>query len=236
MPGVPPGSLSGPLSPAPRPEPVPSPGAEPAPAGGRVAATLDRAVGATLAPRFLRDTQPVPVVGYQRSKKHRACAGSASYGVCVRRNLKYFGYKLVLRSTREGLPVAYELVPTHTEERAAAATVLSVLWGCEGVGDKGFLGADGPQTQGNRIWTPTRVNQHQPHAPALNRWLHSQRERIESTFHEVQNTGRHLERLRRKTVLGLTTHVMAQRASHALQHLLRRGWGLDVQTYTVRPV
>ncbi len=197
-------------------------------------------LGATLATQFLLDTKPVPVVGYKRSKKHSDFAGSASYGVCVSRNLQYFGYKLVLLTTREGLPVVYELVPAHTDERAAADTVLSVLWHGEVFGDKGFLGADWQQAQweiqGNRIWTPTRINQRQPHAPAVNRWLHSVRERIESTFNEVQNTGRNLERLLRKTVPGLVTHVIAKMASHTLKHLLRRDWGIDVQTYTVRPV
>ncbi len=88
------------------------------------------------------------MVGYKRSKKHSDFAGSASYGVCVSRNLKYFGYKLVLLSTREGLPVAYELVPAHTDERAAADTVLSVLWHCDVVGDKGFLGPTGNRPSG----------------------------------------------------------------------------------------
>ncbi len=62
------------------------------------------------------------------------------------------------------------------------------------------------------------------------------RKRIESTFNEVQNTGRNRERLLRKAVLGLTTHVIAKMASHTLKHLLRRGLGIDVQAYTVRPV
>ncbi len=61
------------------------------------------------------------------------------------------------------------------------------------------------------------------------------RERIESAFNEVQNTGRNLERLLRKTVIGLTTHVIAKMTSHTLKHLLRRFFGIDVQTYTVRP-
>ncbi len=59
---------------------------------------------------------------------------------------------------------------------------------------------------------------------------------MESTFHAGQNTGRHRERLLRKTVLGLTPHVMAKMASHALKHLLHRGVGIDVQTYTVCPM
>ena len=42
----------------------------------------------------------------------------------------------------------------------------------------------------------------------LHRWLHGLRERIAGTFNEVQNTERNLEGLLRKTVLGLTTHVI----------------------------
>ncbi len=92
------------------------------------------------------------------------------------------------------------------------------------------------EIQGNRIWTLTRINQRAAHPAAVNRWLHGVRERIESTFHEVQHTGRHLECLLRKTVFGLTTHVIAKMTSHTLKHLLRRGLGIDVQTYTVQPV
>ncbi len=73
---------------------------------------------------------------------------------------------------RAGFPGACERVPAHTDERAAAATVLSVLWSRDVIGDKGFLlEADGATGA-------------------------------------VRNTGRNLECLRRKTVLGLTTHVI----------------------------
>jgi hypothetical protein len=36
-------------------------------------------------------------------------------------------------------------------------------------------------------------------------------------FHEIQNTGRHLERLLRKKVSGICTHVSAKVASHTLR-------------------
>ena len=40
-----------------------------------------------------------------------------------------------------------------------------------------------------------------------------------------------------KTVLGLTTHVILAMTCHTLKHLLRRFFGIDVQTYTaVHPV
>lgn len=43
------------------------------------------------------DTKPIPVMGYRRSKKHSDFEGSADYGYCAARQLKYFGYKLVRR-------------------------------------------------------------------------------------------------------------------------------------------
>jgi hypothetical protein len=52
-------------------------------------------------------------------------------------------------------------------------------------------------------------------------------------FHEVQNTGRNLERLLAKTVVGLCTRVAAKMASHALRRLLRQAYGIDVQTFRV---
>jgi len=44
---------------------------------------------------LLLDTKPVPVVGYKRSKKRSAFAGSANYGHCASRKMKYFDYKLL---------------------------------------------------------------------------------------------------------------------------------------------
>lgn len=190
--------------------------------------------------QFLLDTKPVPVVGYKRSKKHSSFAGSADYGVCESRNLKYFGYKLVMLTTLDGIPVAYELVPANTDERAAAEEVLTSIWNCDVFGDKGFLGeiwqSQQHDRQGNRIWTPKRVNQLSQNPAGFDRWLNALRERIEGVFNEVQNTGRNLERLLRKTVIGLATHVIAKITSYTLKLLLRRFFGIDVQTFSIRPV
>ena len=90
--------------------------------------------------QFLLDTKPVPVVGYKRSKQHSQFAGSAGYGRCVSRNMRYFGYKLVTITTLTGLPVVYELVAANTDEREAAETVIDYLSRCDLLADKGFLG------------------------------------------------------------------------------------------------
>ena len=185
--------------------------------------------------RFLLDTKPVPVVGVKRSNRHSDFAGSASYGHCPSRNLKYFGYKLVAITTFSGIPVVYELVPAHTDEREAAEAVLTYLRGCQIIGDKGFIGMDWQAqvhawTQ-NQIWTPKRSNQYQQNPKALDRWLNSVRERIEGVFHELTNTGRDLEGLLAKTLVGLCTRVIAKMASHALKHVLNIQFGIKVQTF-----
>lgn len=196
-----------------------------------------RQLGVTDETQFLLDTKPVPVVGYKRSKRHSDFAGSADYGCCISRNLKYFGYKLVTITTLDGLPVVYDLVPANTDERDAAETVLAYLAGCDIFADKGFIGAEW-QAQvraqtGNRLWTVKRVNQQPQNPPAFDRWLNRIRERIEGAFNEIQNTGRNLERLLAKTVLGLCTRVIAKLTSHALKYVLRRLFGIDVQTFAV---
>jgi hypothetical protein len=186
---------------------------------------------------FLLDTKPVPVLGYKRSKKHSDFAGSAGYGRCVARNLKYFGYKLVAISTLSGIPIAYDLVPANTDERRAAETVMDFFSWCDIFGDKGFLG-QAWQTEildqtNNLIWTPRRANQRYQNAKGLDRWLNSVRERIEGVFHEIQNTGRNIERLLTKTVLGLCTRIIAKMTSHLVRYLLRVDFGVNVLTFEV---
>lgn len=186
---------------------------------------------------LLLDTKPVPVMGYKRSKKRSDFAGSADYGYCSSRKMKYFGYKLVSLCTLKGIPVVYELVPANTDERLAAESVLYALRGCNIYADKGFIGEDWQRKilrhTGNRVFTAKRENQHKQNPAEFDRWLNRIRERIEGVFHEVQNTGRNIERLLAKTILGITTRVIAKMTSHLLKFILRRRYHIDVQTFTV---
>ena len=149
--------------------------------------------------------------------------------------MKYFGYKLVLLSTREGLPIAYNLVPANTDERQAVEGILEVAHCCDIYGDKGFIGQDWQdaiaKSTGNRIWTIDRENQHHQKSLGFKRLIGQIRQRIEGVFHEIQNTGRNRERLLNKTVLGLATHMAAKISSHTWRLLLRNRFGIDVQTF-----
>ncbi|WP_110513544.1 IS982 family transposase [Herpetosiphon llansteffanensis] len=195
------------------------------------------AAWATVAcPQVILDTKPIPVVGYRRSKRRSDFAGSASYGYCASRNLHYFGYKLVMLTTLDGIPVAYDLVPAHTDERAAADEILDQITNADVWSDTGFLGEqwhhDVRATTKNRIWTAKRRNQ--PANPVVfDRLLGSIRERIEGTFHELQNTGRNVERLLAKTVEGLATRIASKVTHLVVKAVLRARFGIDVLTFTV---
>ena len=186
---------------------------------------------------FLLDTKPIPVVGYHRSKHGSDFRGSADYGYCASRCMKYFGYKLVMISTLKGIPIVYDLVPANLDERLAAEAILDYLSACDIFADKGFIGLEW-QSQifdqtWNLIWTPRRSNQYQQNSTQLDRWLSGVRERIEGLFHELQNTGRNIERLLAKTVLGLCTRIIAKITSHVLRHVLLAYFNVKVQSFQV---
>ena len=184
---------------------------------------------------FVIDTKPIPVMGYRTSKRHSDFHGSAGYGYCAARKMKYFGYKLVMLSTLKGLPIAYELVSANTDERKSVEGILETVRNCEIYADKGFIGQDWQEqitsSTGNRIWTIHRQNQHHQNSPTLKRLIGRVRPRIEGVFQEIQNAGRNPERLLNKTVQGLATHMTAKIASHTLPLLLRDRFSIDVLTF-----
>ena len=189
---------------------------------------------------FLLDTKPLPVLGLKRDKRNSDFAGNAAPGRCAAREMSYFGYKLVMLSTWNGIPIAYDLVPANTDERVAAEGVLEMIHSSEIYADKGFISADWQATiaqrTGNRIWTLKRENQHVQHSHTLNRFISRVRQRVEGVFHEIQNTGRNPERLLNKTVDGFCVHIAAKIASHTLRLLLRRRFGINVLTFQFQPI
>lgn len=185
---------------------------------------------------YIIDTKPLPVVGYKRSKSRSYFLGSASYGHCASRKMNYFGYKLVMITTLDGIAVVYDLVPANTDERKAAEAIIDQVEHARIIGDKGFLGADWQkkveEKTGNQVVTPKRKNQLIQHPAGFEKMLNHVRERIEGVFNELQNTGRNLERLLAKTISGLSTRVISKVASHLMKYILRQKYQIDVQTFT----
>ncbi len=188
---------------------------------------------------FLLDTTPVIVVGYRRDKSHSYFRGSADYGYCAARRLKYFGYKLVMLTTLDGTPYSFELVPAHTDERDAADEILDTLpRGGHVWSDKGFIGEDWQaawQAQEIFVWTAKRDNQKEQNPPAFDQLLNQVRERIEGAYDILKEGGRSVEKTLAITVEGLASRIIAKISSVTLRLFLRKFFGIDVLTYTVNP-
>ncbi len=138
-------------------------------------------------------------------------------------------------TTLDGLPVLYDLVPANLDERQAAQVLTQQVRDCDIFGDKGFISDDWQaevllQT-GNHIWTTKRANQALQNPPEFDALLRHVRERIESTFHTIQNTGRNVERLLAKTVHGLCTRIILKVTCLVLKQVLRRFFRMDVQSF-----
>lgn len=184
---------------------------------------------------YLLDTKPIPIVGYKRRKASSDFAGQADYGYCSSRKLYYWGYKLVMLTTLEGIPVMYDLVSANTDERQAAESVLPYVQNATIIGDKGFLGDEWQaqilQQTGNRLVTPKRRNQFVKLPSGVQKLVNRVRERIEGVFHELQNTGRSLERILARTRVGLMTRLISKITAHLLRHLLKKQFQIDIQTF-----
>jgi hypothetical protein len=187
--------------------------------------------------QFLLDTTPVIVVGYRRDKSHSDFRGSADYGHCAARRLKYFGYKLVMLTTLNGTPYSFELVPANTDERDAADEILDTLPADSNVwSDKGFIGEDWQanwQRQSVYVWTAKRDNQHQQNPTQFDQLLNQVRERIEGAFDLLKEGGRSVERTLAITVEGVCARIIAKISSVTFRLFLRKFFGIDVLTYTV---
>lgn len=192
-------------------------------------------LGVGMEDTYIMDTKPLPVVGYKRDKRGSYFLDSAEYGYCASRKMNYFGYKLVMLTTLDGIAVVYDLVPANTDERKAGEAIIDQIENASVIGDKGFLGAGWQakieEETGNQVITPQRKNQLIQHPAGFEKELNHLRERIEGVFNELQNTGRNLERLLAKTVSGLSTRVISKMTSHLMKYKLRQKYQIDVQTF-----
>jgi len=198
-----------------------------------------------LASLYVLDTAPVPVVGYKRNKKHSAFY-NAQYGYCASKKLHYWGYKLVLLVTADGIPVAFELVPANTDERDAAEEVLPsanpdsiALGDSQGIPPRpqeGFIDeerqVEWQNCYGVSVQTFKRKNQYVKNEPEVSELLKAHRSQIETTIsslervEDIENTGA-------KTVLGLSTRVIVKITSYTFRHYLLRFYGINVLDFQV---
>ena len=183
---------------------------------------------ARLSPSFcdrlkLLDSTPVPCAASRETVRRSALAGIGGYGYCRSHSRWFWGFRLYLLCSPDGLPVGFELAPANAPERAVAAELLErVLRGGEIViADKGFAGAEFEQhvaALGARLLRPDRKDE-QPRFGNLG----GIRQWIESTFDTLKDQ-LSLERHGGRTLTGLVSRIA--RRLLALTAALLHNWQL----------
>jgi hypothetical protein len=95
----------------------------------------------------LLDSTPVPCGTSRETVKRSALAGHAGYGYCASHSRFFWGFRLYLISTPEGMPVIWGLANPKLGEREVTQALLEsdhklIRQGQVILGDKGFAGRD----------------------------------------------------------------------------------------------
>lgn len=162
----------------------------------------------------LIDATPLPCGTSRETVKRSQLAGWANYGYCASHSRFYWGLKLYLVTTLDGMPIVWCLADPKLGEREVAAELLghahdlaALPTGVVLIGDKGFAGRQFERqmnTLGITFVRPDRRNETRRHGN-----LAAIRQRIESIINTTKSQ-LSLERHGGRTPAGVMTRV-AQR-------------------------
>lgn len=89
---------------------------------------------------FVIDTLPLPVCRRIRASRCRKVRGKPYYGICVAKDQRFFGWRLHIIYSLEGVPVSYDLVPARMHDLTAIHELTAHLpAGARVLGDKAFI-------------------------------------------------------------------------------------------------
>jgi hypothetical protein len=140
-------------------------------------------------PLRLVDSTPVPCAASRQTVKRSALAGHAGYGYCKSHHRYFWGFRLYVLASPDGLPVAWCLATPKLGEREVVAALLDrerhrLRPGLVILADKGFAGQEFEQLvagYGGRLLRPDRADEPHRHG-SLGRF----RQWIESTFQTLK--------------------------------------------------
>jgi Transposase DDE domain len=188
------------------------------PALAAIQRTVAGRLGADLERERLLDTKPVAVMVLKRhDDRGLTFDGQAAVGWCQTKRQWYYGFKLALALTLDGVIARYDLVPANVDDRDAAAEVLEP--GCRYWADKGFFGRECQREWAQADGAVVRAEPPRGTAaawpPAFAYLAHRIRQRIEVVNAQLQGQFA-IERTLAKTLWGLVTRIQAKLTAHTL--------------------
>lgn len=171
---------------------------------------------------FILDSMPVPVCKRVRASRSKKVRGKAYCGYCAAKREKFFGWRLHLVCTTEGIPIAFDLRPASEQDLTPLHELLFVLpSGATVFADKGYISTQDAASllnnTGVRLVTQRRKNM-TPNAWADDYDLRLYRKRIETVYSQMEAMG--VQRLHARTHLGLELKTLASVLALAFSNIL----------------
>lgn len=171
---------------------------------------------------FIIDSMPLPVCKRIRACRCKKVRGKAYCGYCAAKREKFFGWRLHLICTSEGIPVVFDLLPAAEHDLTPIHELtVNLASGATVFGDKGYLAMTDAQTIlddcGVRLVAVRRKNM-QP-----NRWaddfdLRLYRKRIETVYSQMQKMG--IQSLHARTNSGFDLKASASLLALAFTNII----------------
>jgi Transposase DDE domain len=178
------------------------------------------------------DSAPVPCVSYKRDKGASDFVGTADYGVCSSKALKYFGCKLHTLISLTGLIMGFLLTPASRYDNQPVVELLDSfshhlqrLLG-DGAYNDAALESYLQQYRSLRLLSPAKGNQTPKRSPSAQKQLNRLRLICETVNAQLQEQ-LHLSKHYAKSTWGLMTRIAAKVTAHSV--------GMMVNTLLGRP-
>jgi hypothetical protein len=178
------------------------------------------------------DSAPVPCVSYKRGKQASDFVGTADYGVCSSKAMKYFGCKLHRVVSLTGLILGFLLTPANCYDNQPVVELLDSfshhlkqLLG-DGAYNDAALQNYLQQHRCLQLLAPVKANQAPKRSPSAQKQLNRLRLICETVNAQLQEQ-LHLSKHYTKSTWGLMTRIAAKVTAHSV--------GMVVNTFLGRP-
>ena len=176
------------------------------------------------------DSAPVPCVGYKRAKHASDFVGTAAYGVCSSKALKYFGCKLHSIVSLTGVIMGFVLTAANSYDNQPVVDLLDSfahhlkhLLG-DGAYNDAALQRYLEQYRSLELLAPAKVNQEPTRSTQTQKQLNRLRLICETINAQLQEQ-LHLSKHYAKSLWGLMTRIAAKVTAHSVAMMVNLALG-----------
>jgi hypothetical protein len=170
-------------------------------------------------PLCVLDSLPLPVVGFHHARGSHRWYGWARYGYNATKKLIFYGFKLHLLTTADGLITDFALAPANLTDGTFTDQLLRDKSDLVALGDKGYINTllqgELQELHGVTLLTPQRENQLMQVPNGLTGLVCHFRQMIETINSQLAGQFA-IEVNKAKSMSGLLARVQAKLAAHTL--------------------